>query len=285
MDTEILKTFLEVNRTRHFGKAAENLFVSQSAVSARIRLLEDTLGVTVFTRTRNNIEPTPAGRKLLRYAESIVTNWNRARQDIVVEDEAMVPLAVAGAPSLWDIVLQDWLHFVHRGMPEVRLYAEALSHEELVRRLLEGTLDLGFLFEAPQVPALMVREAFRVPLVMVADRPGLGAHEAVADRYIMVDWGTSFAITHARHFPDLPPPRLRVTLGRMAQATLLSCGGAAYLARPTVERELAAGRLHLVGDAPGIERVAYAAYPVATEKADMLQKVLGGFPPTQSDGS
>ncbi len=282
MDTEILKTFLEINRTRHFGKAADNLFVSQSAVSARIRLLEDTLGVAVFTRARNKIEPTPAGRKLLRYADNIVTSWNRARQDIVMEDEVMVPLAVAGMPSLWDIALQDWLHFVHRSMPEVRLYAEALSHEELVRRLLEGTLDLGFLFEAPQVPELMVREAFRVPLVMVADRPGLSARDAVADRYIMVDWGTSFAIAHARYFSDLPPPRLRVALGRMAQAALVSCGGAAYLARSMVERKLAAGQLHLVADAPEIERAAHAAYPVATEKADMLHKVLGGFPPAGS---
>jgi len=37
VDIELLKTFLEVNRTRHFGKAAEHLFLTQSAVSARIR--------------------------------------------------------------------------------------------------------------------------------------------------------------------------------------------------------------------------------------------------------
>ncbi|MGB1090783.1 MAG: LysR family transcriptional regulator, partial [Oceanobacter sp.] len=37
MDTELLKTFLEVSRTRHFGRAAENLFLTQSAVSFRVR--------------------------------------------------------------------------------------------------------------------------------------------------------------------------------------------------------------------------------------------------------
>ena len=41
MDIEILKTFLEVARVRHFGKASESLFITQSAVSARIRLLEE----------------------------------------------------------------------------------------------------------------------------------------------------------------------------------------------------------------------------------------------------
>ncbi len=40
MDTELLKTFLEVSRTRHFGRAAESLYLTQSAVSFRIRQLE-----------------------------------------------------------------------------------------------------------------------------------------------------------------------------------------------------------------------------------------------------
>jgi DNA-binding transcriptional LysR family regulator len=44
MDTQLLRTFLEVHRTRHFGRAADNLYVSQSAVSARIRQLEEELG-------------------------------------------------------------------------------------------------------------------------------------------------------------------------------------------------------------------------------------------------
>lgn len=44
MDTELLKTFLEVSRTRHFGRAAESLYLTQSAVSFRIRQLENQLG-------------------------------------------------------------------------------------------------------------------------------------------------------------------------------------------------------------------------------------------------
>ncbi|KKK52296.1 hypothetical protein LCGC14_3106360, partial [marine sediment metagenome] len=44
MDIDLLKTFVEVVRTRHFGKAAENLYITQSAVSFRIRQLEQGLG-------------------------------------------------------------------------------------------------------------------------------------------------------------------------------------------------------------------------------------------------
>lgn len=63
MDTELLKTFLEVSRTRHFGRAAEALYLTQSAVSFRIRQLENQLGVNLFTRHRNNIRLTTAGEK------------------------------------------------------------------------------------------------------------------------------------------------------------------------------------------------------------------------------
>jgi len=47
VDTELLKTFLEVSRTRHFGRAAEALYLTQSAVSFRIRQLENQLGVNL----------------------------------------------------------------------------------------------------------------------------------------------------------------------------------------------------------------------------------------------
>ena len=73
MDTELLKTFLEVQKTRHFGKAAENLYLTQSAVSFRIRQLEQSLGVPLFNRFRNNIQLTVAGEMLLLHAQAVLS--------------------------------------------------------------------------------------------------------------------------------------------------------------------------------------------------------------------
>src|SRR3970040_1240813 len=99
MDIDLLRTFLEVNRTRHFGKTAENLYLTQSAVSARIRLLEATLGAPLFTRTRNDIQLTPAGSRMLKYAESILNSWNRARQDTAISEENTASLAIGASYS------------------------------------------------------------------------------------------------------------------------------------------------------------------------------------------
>ena len=71
MDIELLRTFIEVRKTRHFGKAAENLYLTQAAVSARIRQLEQLLGVKLFIRSRNNIQLTSEGERLVSHAQTV----------------------------------------------------------------------------------------------------------------------------------------------------------------------------------------------------------------------
>ncbi|MGR5543027.1 LysR family transcriptional regulator, partial [Vibrio campbellii] len=61
MDVKVFRTFLEVARTKHFGKASENLYITQAAVSARIKQLENYFDTQLFTRDRNNIKLTSAG--------------------------------------------------------------------------------------------------------------------------------------------------------------------------------------------------------------------------------
>ncbi len=277
MDAQLLKTFLEIYRTRHFGRAADNLHLSQSAVSARIRLLEDELGVALFTRERNNIQLTAAGQKLLRHAESVVTTWNQIRQDLAMGEDGPDLLSVGAVASLWDIALQDWVHWVYRECHDVGLIAEAHGADILVRKLLEGSIDLGFLFDAPQLPELMVAETIPVPLVMVSSEPNLAPEKAVQSDYVMVDWGTSFAISHAQHFPDLATPRARVGLGRMAKALILACGGTAYLAKPMVSDQLRKKQLFQVKDAPVIERIAYGVYLINCGRRPIIEKTLSYF--------
>lgn len=277
MDIDALKTFLEVNRTRHFGQAADNLYVSQSTVSARIKMLEDQIGMPLFIRQRNNIQLTDAGRRLIRYAENIVTNWIRARQEIGVAEEAHIPLIVGAAPSLWDSILLDWIQYLYRTKPELILHAEAQSAETLLRRTLERSMDMAFVFDDPQAGSLECLEVAHVPLIMVASTPGLAVNEAMQKNYILVDWGTSFANAHARYFPDAPVPGMRVMLARLARDVMLTRGGAAYIAEPMVTRLIERGQLHRVKDAPVIERFVYALYHPHHSQLDMLRIASGYF--------
>jgi DNA-binding transcriptional LysR family regulator len=277
MDIETLRTFLEVNRTRHFGQAAKNLYVSQSAVSARIKLLEERIGAPLFTRTRNDIHLTPVGQKLVRYADNIVNSWNRARQDVTLQDELREAIVVGGMPSLWDITLQNWLQWTCIRFPHVGVTVEADSQSTLIRKLRDGTLDLGFVFDSVQSSDLEITEVARIPLVLVSTTADSTVEQALRDGYMLVDWGTSFAIAHAQHFPAAPSPRLRFGLGRLALAYLLSQGGSVYMAEPMVEDYLATGRVHRVAGAPAIERRAYAARRIDHDKASLIDDTLSYF--------
>ena len=85
MDIELLRTFLEVKNTRHFGKAAENLYLTQAAVSARVKQLENIIGTPLFTRFRNNLQLTVTDERLINHAENILISWERARQDVTLK--------------------------------------------------------------------------------------------------------------------------------------------------------------------------------------------------------
>ena len=190
MDTALLKTFLEVARTRHFGKAADALFVTQSAVSARIKLLESDLGVALFSRKRNDIQLTPAGMRLVRHAETIVRGWDRARHEIALGEKGAESLAVGCPFDLWRILLLDWAADLRRGSPQLVLQIEVQPSDILVGRLVNGLLDLALLFEPPQMPDLAIRQVAEIPLILVSGRAGSSLDEAVHGDYYMVDWGS-----------------------------------------------------------------------------------------------
>lgn len=286
MDINDFRTFIEVSRTRHFGQSARNLCITQSAVSARIRQLEEALGKQLFVRERNNIQLTPAGEQLLVYAEAITTAWNSARQAIGAPDTDSISLQIGGVPGLWDLILQDWLHRIYSTSEKLLIHAEIHGTDLLHRRVLNGTLDLAFVYDAPMNDMLDVAAVATIPLRMVSSRPGLTATEATSKNYILVDWGTSFLYGHAQNFGDIPVPRLHTDLGRIAYDFLGNQGGSAYLAEPMYEEAVKQGRLHLVEDAPAFARTAYAVYQKNNRKkvliADLLETIRAV---TQTHGS
>ena len=258
---------------RHFGKAASNLFVTQSAVSARIRQLESKLGVQLFTRDRNNIQPTVAGQKFYSHAESILNAWNRAQLNIALQDDKRSHIVVAGVPSLWDILLSGWIAKINRQFPNIVLSCEAQSQDALFRGLMEGTVDLGFTYEPPHQDFVSVKK-IPINLVMVSSHSGLNAQQAVDTDYIYVDWGTSFATVHAGFFSDAPIPPLRIGLSHIALDLINKRGGSAYLPEKLVREGIKKGSLYNVADAPTIRRDAHAVLKEGCENENLIKELL-----------
>ena len=276
MDIELLRTFLEVSRTRHFGQAADSMFLSQAAVSARIKSLENLLGVSLFIRKKRDIQLTPEGNRLISRADRLISEWRKIRQEISAGG-ATQQLSVGGSLRLWDVVLQQWLIRARTALPEIALIAESHTPELLTRKLLDGVLDLAFMLEPPQLEVLQIRDVGALTLRLVSHAPGSTLERSLAEGYLMVDWGLTHALQHRRLFPDAPEPQTRLASGTLSLHYLLALGGAAYLPEILVMPHIEEKRLYWVDDAPLIEHRVHAVFPVRSGRKTLIDNMLNYF--------
>lgn len=274
MDIEQLKTFLEVGRMRNFRKAAENLYISPSAVSARVRQLEQILGLSLFRRDRQKVSLTPAGERFERHARFILGAWERAHEEVALSDQVDKRLVIAGVASLWEIFLQNWLNGIHCSAPLIGLHAEASTAKRIAQKLEQGIIDLGFLYEPPQLRDMATQEVMDISLIMVSNQKDQLVTDALAEDYVRVDWSTSFSSLHQSHFPQRPIAAVRANVGGIALSLVENCGGAAYLPASLVAEKLEQENLYRVADAPEISLKAYAVFPVHGEHRALIEQLL-----------
>lgn len=200
MDTELLKTFLEVNQTRHFGRAAENLFLTQAAVSARIKQLESALGSPVFTRYRNNLQLTETGRRLVPHAQAMLLAWDRAKQEVSLTSRQDLILGLGATHSLWQLFAEPLVNGAKAAFPDMVLRADAFSQEVMNRRILERTLDLGIFYEPAKHSDLMVTTLPDLQLQLVTTQDNPVEDLQALPRFINLDWGTTLRVGFAQAF-------------------------------------------------------------------------------------
>lgn len=274
MDTELLKTFLEVQRTRHFGKAAENLYLTQSAVSFRIRQLEQQLGVNLFVRYRNNIQLTAAGERLLPHAQTMLNALQKARHDVTLSAQQAKQLAIAAPTTIWEALLQPIFIQVQHQKPELNWRTDHLNREALTRQLLEHQLDLAILFDPPKTDEISIAKLCEVKLLAVTSCSKDAATASISKPYCYVDWGNTFETLHSRFFSEQEPVKLRSSSANLALNWLLQGSGSAYLPEVMVKPYLEQARLEPLTSAPGIARDLYAAYLTDNQYNHELQSVI-----------
>lgn len=273
MNLELLRTFLELNRRRHFGRTANALHLTQAAVSSRLKSLESQLGVQLFERNKRSMKLTRQGRKLVPHAEAQITAWQVACQEVSVAG-ARSQLLLGGSLRIWNFMLQPWLHKLRTQHSDIAITAESQTPEVLTRLLVDGALDLAIMLEPAQLDFMHIREVAKLKLLLVSREPGLSTGQAMTSSYVYVDWGFSFGLDHRRAFPDAPEAMTRVSQANMAFELIKSIGGSAYLPDRMVRNDIDAQNLHLVEDAPHFTRCAFATYPVRSGKINLIETLL-----------
>lgn len=273
MDVELFKTFLEVKECRHFGKAAENLYLTQAAVSTRIRQLENYFGVTLLERTRNNIQLTLAGEKLVPHAETFINTLRLAKQEVALADEQKAQISIAGTPNTWDVYIHNAISKIYSHQPHLSLVAEILSREQLTRQLLERSLDVAILFDPPKVEELKIQSLHMFKLIPVTTYRDKITSPSDIHRYMMIDWGTSFINWHAKEIKGIPIPAVRTSTARIALDLMLQCGGTAYLPDRLIAPYIEEGDLYVINSLPVFEREVFSAFHRDNENAEHIIEI------------
>lgn len=259
MDIDLIRTFIQVAKTSHFRKAAEQLFLTPSAISARIKLLEERIGVQLLNRNKHDVSLTTAGVRFLVRAEKMMELWAHACQEALLTDPAESTIVVGATDTIWSIFLTDWIVEMRRKYPALAIQAELHTAASLMPGLLNGAVDIAVMFDVPALPRLAIRELATVELVMVSSCKGVNAVDAVGTEYIAVDWGDTFASVLDQHFGTGIGGHLRTSVGSVACELLLKSGGSAYLPAPMVAAGVKQKQLFKVADAPVISRPVYTA--------------------------
>ena len=143
MDLRQLEYFAAVARHGHFTRAAEELYVTQSALSQQVRRLEAELGLRLMVRGSRGVELTPAGADLLERAQTILAEMAGARADMDAHAGAERGLVrVAAAPADARRLPESLVGF-HREHPGIRVALRHGSEREVVDLVATGSADLA----------------------------------------------------------------------------------------------------------------------------------------------
>lgn len=256
MEIDQVETFLAVATFGGFHRAAEALRISQPAVSARIKSLEQSLGAKLFSRSRGGLVVSEAGRTFRPHAEQLLKTASLARQAVhELLPSTASPLQIAAALSISVYFLPDVLKRFQRAHPNVIISIRPGHSKEVLDMVLNEEAEIGLArsLQHPEVETISLRDD---PLLLVThptrgpSRLRRASLQQVASwPLIFYERGSSdWALTNSlfRTAGLVPNVAMEVdsieTAKRMAERGL----GLAFLPQLAVGREIRVGKLATV---------------------------------------
>ena len=166
-----MRAFVAVSRAGSFTSAAQQLFITQSALSALVRNLETELEVRLLDRTTRRLELTDAGHDLLASLEHLLADIDRMTlelRDVGAVRRGRVRLGAT--PLLAASLLPEAIKSFRQRFPEVTVRANDDSTVILLHRMREGELDLVLATTERVEPDLHAQVLFSDRLILVCDK-------------------------------------------------------------------------------------------------------------------
>jgi DNA-binding transcriptional LysR family regulator len=153
-DLHRLEVFLAVVRHGSFTRAAEHLFLTQSAVSHQISAMEGELGVELLTRSRKSVEPTAVGRVLAEQARRVLASVAEAEAAVqVAARPGAGRLRIGASATACQHLIPDPLREFQNCFPEYSLTVTPGDSPQTAEAVVAGDVDLGIVIQPERRPS------------------------------------------------------------------------------------------------------------------------------------
>ncbi|MCC2615458.1 LysR family transcriptional regulator [Aestuariibacter halophilus] len=191
--------FVRVANASTFAEAAEQLHLSQPALSTSIKKLEAYLGGSLFSRTTRKVTLSPEGEEFLPMATRLLNDWDATMADMRnVFAMRRGKLTLAAMPSYASAHLPDLLARFYQKWPNINVQILDVVMESVYQQVRTGRAELGFTFEHEQLDGLdflplMVDEFIAVVPASspLADRSSVGLTDLLSHAFVMMERGST----------------------------------------------------------------------------------------------
>lgn len=260
-----LEVFHTVARKGSFTKAAQELFISQPAVSRHIQELESQYGCTLFEREGNQIRLTRAGQLLVDHAEKIFAQYRQAAFELnALVQRKTGQLKLGASTTISQYALPPVLAGFHKTFPAIRCSLTTANTEQIEAALLTKEIHLGLIEGRSRHPRIRYTDYSQDEILLVAgagysgEIPARLPVEALREQPIVLrepGSGTLEVVEHALLPLGVPLQDLHIDMHlgstEAIKSYLAHAPCMAFISREAVTEELRTGRLRAV-EVPGL---------------------------------
>ena len=274
LDTQ-LKTFLRVAQLGSFRRAADEMFVTQAAVTSRIKALEDWLGFTVFQRHRRGADLTARGERFIDYARNAIDIIEHGKEEAGRSTDYRAHYRFMSQYLLLENFALAWVDWMKQHAADVSISIDSGPSTVASSEISNGLLDLAVGYQYQVSKGVVFEPLFNETLVLVTSWP---KGRDWRENYIPIGWDDEFDDEQRRFIGELEYSyRVRAPFIDTARALILRESGSAYvverMARPLIDK----GLLRRVDEAPVFERPAHVIYPSNPSHPDVQALALQGL--------
>ena len=166
---ELYRVFLEVAKQGNISASAQNLFISQSAVSQSVKQLEEQLQVRLFSRSTRGVSLTSEGKLLLEYVSHALGLLQSGEEKIAASRQLLTGELIIGASdTVTKTYLLSRLEAFHKDYPDIRIRILNGTTSMVLDYLHAGQVDIAFASEAPDETVYSVRHCVDTHTIFVA---------------------------------------------------------------------------------------------------------------------